>query len=103
MTELLDSIQKIKDEFESIERPKLQVEIPIERSETPPSQIHSKIPPFPTTTNNKHKQERVKKSPSITAKTISIAELDKSSEDDSAEEISEWEFDAVDKDQHIRS
>lgn len=104
VTELLDAIQKIKDEFESIERPKLQIEIPIERSETPPSQIHSKIPPFPTTTDNKQKQEkRVKKSPSITAKTISIAELDKSSEDDSAEEISEWEFDALDKDQLIRS
>jgi hypothetical protein len=32
-------------------------------------------------------------------KTISLEELDKSSDDDdSAEEISEWEFDALDKD-----
>lgn len=36
-------------------------------------------------------------------KTISIEELDKSSDYDSAEEISEWEFDALDKDQHTMS
>ena len=81
MTELLHDIEKIKEEFHSIERPKLQIEAPIEKAETP----------LQSTT------------PSVTMKTISIEELDKSSEDDSAEEISEWECDALDKDQHTMS
>ena len=49
---------------------------------------------------SKNKQDRIKTSPSNTMKTISIEELDKSSDDDSAEVINECEFNALDKDQH---
>lgn len=109
----MDAIEKMKDEFESIERPKLQIEIPTEWPETTSSQVQPKTSSSPPTSSkakkHKHKQDKViVDSPSIiTGKTISIAvaELDKSSEDDSAEEISEWEFDALDKDHihHTRS
>jgi hypothetical protein len=99
VTELLHAIEKIKEEFESIERPKLQIETPIEKSETPSNQIHSTTASPTKMMPNKSKQDRKKNSPSITMKTISLEELDKSSDDDdSAEEISEWEFDALDKD-----
>ncbi|KAK2455092.1 hypothetical protein QL285_002580 [Trifolium repens] len=99
VTELLHAIEKIKEEFESIERPKLQIETPIEKSETPSNQIHSTTASPTKMMPNKSKQDKKKNSPSITMKTISLEELDKSSDDDdSAEEISEWEFDALDKD-----
>ncbi|CAK8571049.1 unnamed protein product [Lathyrus sativus] len=93
VTELSHAIEKIKQDFESIERPKLQIEAPIEKSETP-SATPSPMLKLP----NKNKQDKKKKSPSFIMRTISIEELDKSSEDDSAEEISEWEFDAIDRD-----
>ena len=52
---------------------------------------------------NKHKQDGVINSPSVTGRSQIEIELDKLSEDDSAEEICEWEFDAFDKDHHSRS
>ncbi|KAK7279421.1 hypothetical protein RJT34_24473 [Clitoria ternatea] len=94
--ELFDAIDKIKDEFESIERPKLQLETP----ETPSSQITSRTP-----SPHKHKQDGVINSFSITGKS-KIKELDTLSDDDDYfdfEELSEWEFDALDKDHHTRS
>lgn len=97
MTELFDDIEKIKEEFESIERPKLELDIPTERSETPSSQIISRTPSPPSA--KKHKQDGMRKS----GRSQIEIELDKLSEDDSAEEISEWEFDALDKDRHTRS
>jgi hypothetical protein len=100
VTELLHAIEKIKEEFHSIERPKLQIEAPIEKSETP---LQSTTPSPTSMLPNKNKQDKIKTSPSVTMKTISIEELDKSSDYDSAEEISEWEFDALDKDQHTMS
>lgn len=100
MTELLHAIEKMKEEFHSIERPKFQIEAPIEKSETP---LQSTTSSPTSMLPNKNKQDRIKTSPSVTMKTISIEELDKSSEDDSAEEISEWECDALDKDQHTMS
>ncbi|XP_020235685.1 sporulation-specific protein 15 [Cajanus cajan] len=101
VTELFDAIEKIKDEFESIERPQLELEIPTDRSETPPSKITSRIP-SPPSTANKYKQDGVINSPSMTARSQIEIELDKLS-DDSEEEISEWEFDALDKDRLNRS
>ena len=52
---------------------------------------------------NKHKQDGVINSPSVTGRSQIEIELDKLSEYDSAEEICEWEFDAFDKDHHSRS
>ncbi|GAU34688.1 hypothetical protein TSUD_29290 [Trifolium subterraneum] len=97
VTELLHAIEKIKEEFESIERPKLQIETPFEKSETPSNQIHPATPPPTKILPDKSKQDKKKHSTSFTMRTISLVELDKlSSDDDSAEEISEWEFDALD-------
>ncbi|XP_027363015.1 intracellular protein transport protein USO1-like [Abrus precatorius] len=102
VTELFDAIEKIKGEFESIERPKLELETPTESSETPSSQTTSRT--FsPSSMANKHKQDGVINSLSIAGKSKLEIELDKLSEEDSAEEISEWEFDALDKDHHVRS
>ncbi|KAK7355678.1 hypothetical protein VNO80_14938 [Phaseolus coccineus] len=101
VTQLFDDIEKIKDEFESIERPKMELEIPTERSETPSSQIISRTPSPPSA--KKHKQDVVRNSFSMPGRSEIEIELDKLSEDDSAEEISEWEFDALDKDRHTRS
>ncbi|KAL2323322.1 hypothetical protein Fmac_027701 [Flemingia macrophylla] len=101
VTELFYAIEKIKEEFESIERPKLEIEMPTERSETPPSQVTSRTPASPSMVN-KYKQDGVIDSPSITARSQIEIELDKLS-DESAEEISEWEFDALDKDRLSRS
>lgn len=97
----------MKDEFDSIERPKLAIET--QRSETP-SQTPLRSPSS-TSMANKHKQDGGIKSPLINRKMISVAaessqieaELDKFSEDDSAEEISEWEFDALERDHNTRS
>ncbi|KAK7345641.1 hypothetical protein VNO77_16249 [Canavalia gladiata] len=97
--ELFDSIEKIKDEYESIERPKLELETPTERSETPSSQKMPKTP-SPTSKAKKHKQDGMINSPSITGKLNIEVELDKLSDDDSSDDISEWEFDALDRDHH---
>ncbi|KAK7267558.1 hypothetical protein RIF29_20235 [Crotalaria pallida] len=110
VTKLLDDITKIKDEFESIERPKLAIGNPNQRPEKPlsPKPLRS---PSPTSMANKNKHDEVINSPSITGKKISVgvessqivAELDKFSDYDSAEEISEWEFDDIERDHHARS
>ncbi|KAG4396960.1 hypothetical protein GLYMA_10G046300v4 [Glycine max] len=102
VAELFDAIEKIKGEFESIERPKLELESTTARSETPSSQVTS-ITPSPPSMANKHKQDGLINSPSITGRSQIGIELDKLSEDDSEEEICEWEFDALDKDRHSRS
>ena len=70
--------------------------------ETPSSQVTS-ITPSPPSMANKHKQDGLINSPSITGRSQIGIELDKLSEDDSEEEICEWEFDALDKDRHSRS
>ncbi|KAE9619459.1 hypothetical protein Lal_00032265 [Lupinus albus] len=108
--ELLDAIEKIKDEFESIERPKLAMGTANQRSETSSNQTLSRSPSS-TSMANKQKPDGVINSPSITGKMISVAaessqieaELDKYSDYDSAEEISEWEFDAVERDHQGRN
>ncbi|CAL0299552.1 unnamed protein product [Lupinus luteus] len=108
--ELLDAIEKIKDEFESIERPKLAMGTANQSSETPSNQTPLRSPSS-TSMANKQKPDGVINSPSITGKMISVAaessqieaELDKYSDYDSAEEISEWEFDAVERDHQGRS
>ncbi|KAK7393619.1 hypothetical protein VNO78_22177 [Psophocarpus tetragonolobus] len=102
VTELFDSLEKIKVEFESIERPKLELESPTAKSETPSYQITSRTP-SPPSMANKHKQDGVVNSTLKTGRSQIEIELDKLSDDDSAEEISEWEFDALDKDRHPRS
>ncbi|XP_027937280.1 golgin subfamily A member 3 isoform X1 [Vigna unguiculata] len=101
VTQLFDDIEKIKEEFESIERPKLELEIPTERSETPSSQIISRTPSPPSA--KKPKQNGTRHSFSLPGRSQIEIELDKLSEDDSSEEISEWEFDDLDKDRHSRS
>ncbi|KAJ7977055.1 coiled-coil domain-containing protein 18-like isoform X2 [Quillaja saponaria] len=83
--ELLDALDKIKEEFESIETPTHRSKLP--SSETPiksPSAI-----PKHTTKTKEFKQDEAKPSK---------LELDKLRNDDLKEDIGEWEFDALEND-----
>lgn len=102
--ELLDAVEKIKDEFESIERPKLEVETPTQKSETPSSQTPFKsASPTAITPSaaNAPRPNGLLKSLSFSGRMTESSEiqaqLDRICEDDSADEISEWEFDALEK------
>nr|XP_025635324.2 golgin subfamily A member 4 [Arachis hypogaea] len=122
---LLNAIKKIKEEYESIKRPKLEIEITPQKQEQPQSEI-SKTPKTPRTPSqkktfmrslssisltNRIRQDEAIMSPSIHRRSKSAGidslqmevELDDMSDYDSAEEISEWEFDDVEQDHHTRS
>lgn len=97
--ELLEAIGKLKEEFKSIERPKLDVETPTQRSEAPSSQTSTKSgsPKTPSAANGYRPIEPLK-SLSIAKRNSESSEiqahLEKICGDDSPDEISEWEFDA---------
>ena len=82
----------------------------IETPKAPSSQVPLRSPSH-TSTADKQKQDGPIGSPStpermksVAAESLKIeAELDNLSDYDSAEEISEWECDALEKDQHNRS
>lgn len=105
--ELFDALEKIKDEFESIGRPTLEIETPTKKPETP-SSARSHQSPLPTSKQSigtpENKQEEATHSSSIkrvntsdmvakVAKEESV--LGKVGGDDLAEEIGDWEFDAL--------
>ncbi|KAK4272934.1 hypothetical protein QN277_021422 [Acacia crassicarpa] len=97
--ELLEAIEKIKDEFGSIERPKLEVETPTQRSETQPSQtsFKSASTETPSVANGVRPNELLKSlsfGGRMSESSVIQAQLDNICEDGSADEISEWEFDA---------
>ncbi|KAF7804524.1 intracellular protein transport protein USO1-like [Senna tora] len=103
--ELLDAVEKIKDGFESIERPKLEVETPTQSIETAtaPTQtpVKSGSPaastPTPALAAYGPTPNGLLKSLSFSGRTTESSEiqaqLDKICDDDSADEICEWEFD----------
>lgn len=99
--ELIEAIEKIKVEFESIERPKLEVETPTQASETPTSGAPLIVSPKTPTPAIRPRPNRLLKSLSFTGRISESSEiqdeLDKFCEDDSADEICEWEFDAPEK------
>ncbi|MED6175250.1 hypothetical protein PIB30_076645 [Stylosanthes scabra] len=121
VTKLLNAIKEIKDEFESIKRPKLKIEITPQKQEERPTTLETPTSQKKKTfmrslssislSNRIMKQDEVILSPSILRRSKSAAveslqievELDDLSDYDSAEEISEWEFDDVEQNHHTRS
>ncbi|KAJ7972492.1 coiled-coil domain-containing protein 18 isoform X2, partial [Quillaja saponaria] len=92
--ELFDALDKMKEEFDSIKRPILEIETPTHRSNSPSSETPLKSP-FST---SKHTAENIKHKQDEADRSRLELELDKLSTDDSQEDIGEWEFDALEKD-----
>ncbi|KAB1217994.1 hypothetical protein CJ030_MR3G014596 [Morella rubra] len=107
--ELFDDIEKLRAEFESIERPNLEMETPTPKSETQASEKLEKIPsPPPTLATETPKAEidEQPKSPAIKTEQVldteaELAKLEsefgKVGRDYSAEEIGDWEFDELER------
>ncbi|GMP68721.1 hypothetical protein CsSME_00028249 [Camellia sinensis var. sinensis] len=107
VTELFDSIEKLREEFESIERPVLEMENPSEadipREKQPDSPRH---PPTQATESPKAAKDKRPKSPKVEAEQgldteAELAKLEsefgKVSQDYSAEEVGDWEFDELER------
>lgn len=104
--ELFDGLAKIKEEYESIERPTLRVETPTRRPQSPLSDKNSSPSSSQFSETQKNKQEKISnKKDKVSDVTAELERLDsgsgRSSRDDNSDEIIEWEFDALDKDLHI--
>ncbi|XP_030926848.1 coiled-coil domain-containing protein 186 isoform X1 [Quercus lobata] len=102
--ELFDALEKLKDEFESIGRPRLEIETPTQNQETPSSDRPHQSP-HPTSKQSvgtlQNKQDKVNHSSSnkIVNPSDRVAEVAKKesefgkvSGDDLANEIGEWEI-----------
>lgn len=117
--DLFDAVERLKDDFESIERPIMEIESPTRRSETPFGDKSNQSPAYrnsPKTPDFRHNNnEAINSNSSIVGKntlhsTADQAELtqleSKYSKIDgedlpdeiNADEINDWEFDALDKD-----
>ncbi|XP_059628204.1 uncharacterized protein LOC132271003 [Cornus florida] len=107
--ELFDNIEKLREEFESIERPNLELENPDAQPETPPSEkspeTSSRLP-TQTTDSPKAKKDEHPESPAVKGEQVldpeaELAKLEsefgKVNKDYSTEEISGWEFDELEK------
>lgn len=107
----------MKDEFEYNERPILEIESPTRRSETPFSDKSNQSPAFRNSPNSpdfRHNNNEVAKSSLVVDKntlhtanqaelTKLVSEYSKIDREDlpdeiNADEINDWEFDALDKD-----
>ncbi|KAF5948011.1 hypothetical protein HYC85_013968 [Camellia sinensis] len=106
--ELFDSIEKLREEFESIERPVLEMENPSEadtpREKQPDSPRHP--PPMQATESPKAAKDKRPKSPKVEAEQgldteAELAKLEsefgKVSQDNSTEEVGDWEFDELER------
>ncbi|KAK4583497.1 hypothetical protein RGQ29_026290 [Quercus rubra] len=102
--ELFDALEKLKDEFESIGRPRLEIETPTQNQETPTSD-RPRQSPQPTSKQSvgtlENKQDKVNHSSSIkivntSDRVAKVAkkepEFGKVNGDDLADEIGEWEI-----------
>ncbi|KAG4998756.1 hypothetical protein JHK85_030195 [Glycine max] len=113
--ELFDAIEKLRTQFESIERPILEIEIPA-KAETPPLEKKSDATPSVSVPAqgaaaqgielSKPETDEQPKSPSVKTDQIldheaELAKLEsefgKVSKDYSAEEIGDWEFDELER------
>jgi hypothetical protein len=99
--ELFDVLERINDEFESIERPKLEIETPTQKSETPSGNGRHQSS-FLTSKHNTESLEDKQDEASIEKVNASGIEsqlgkaepkFGKVGGDDLAEEIGDWEFD----------
>ncbi|KAF8396682.1 hypothetical protein HHK36_018307 [Tetracentron sinense] len=106
--ELLDALEKLREEFESIERPTLAIEIPTTREEELSTERpHESSSPPPQTTETPKSKKNEPPQP-LTVNTEQAfdteaelskleSEFGKVSRDYSTEEISGWEFDELEK------
>ncbi|KAJ9186202.1 hypothetical protein P3X46_005732 [Hevea brasiliensis] len=109
--ELFNALEKLKEEFESIKRPVLEVE-KIQRSQSP-SSPHVCLSPsskqaFETAQNKHHKKGKLsllngRKSPALVELEQLESELGKDDTDYLTDEIGEWEFDALEKELNATS
>ncbi|CAL0316264.1 unnamed protein product [Lupinus luteus] len=108
--ELFDAIEKLRIQFESIERPILEIESPNAEVETPPAEKKPDATPSApiqvTTEISKTLTDEQPKSTSVKADHVldheaELAKLESEfgnvSEDYSAEEIGDWEFDELER------
>ncbi|KAG6692833.1 hypothetical protein I3842_10G134400 [Carya illinoinensis] len=104
--ELFDDLEKIKEEFESIARPKLEIETPTRKLETPSSNGPHQSPFLDSkqkTVTLEEKQDeamtkRLNALDSEAEPTKEELEFGHVSGDELAEEICDWEFDAIEQD-----
>ncbi|PON91500.1 structural maintenance of chromosomes protein [Trema orientale] len=106
--ELFDDIEKLRGEFESIERPNLEMENPSPKAETSSTSEISGQPQSPNKDAGSHKapQDEHPKSPAAKAEQLldpeaELAKLEsefgKVGQDYSTEEIGGWEFDELER------
>ncbi|KAK8531984.1 hypothetical protein V6N12_053437 [Hibiscus sabdariffa] len=93
LKELFDDLESIREEFESIERPTLDLENPILISESQQQQLANKSPLNPwsrlKSSLKKGDQRKLK---------IELEQDDEESLEDETDEIVEWEYDAFERD-----
>ncbi|XP_030545951.2 uveal autoantigen with coiled-coil domains and ankyrin repeats [Rhodamnia argentea] len=106
--ELFDDIEKLRAEFESIERPNLEMETPTPKEETPRETQSAVLPDSvtqsdetPKTNVIKHRESPVSNAEPVLDTEAELAKLEsefgKVSKDYSTEEIGGWEFDELER------
>ncbi|XP_030451131.1 uncharacterized protein LOC115673189 [Syzygium oleosum] len=106
--ELFDDIEKLRAEFESIERPNLEMETPTPKEETPQEMPSTALPDSvtqseetPTASVTKHRESPVSSAEPVLDTEAELAKLEsefgKVSKDYSTEEIGGWEFDELER------
>ncbi|KAK0592044.1 hypothetical protein LWI29_012342 [Acer saccharum] len=107
--ELFDDIEKLRQEFESIERPNLELEARTPKSDAPsnekppgsPSNLPVEGTPAPKPEKIKHPEARAVKAEPVLDTDSDLAQLEsefgKVGKDYSTEEIGDWEFDELER------
>ena len=107
--ELFDDIEKLREKFEAIERPNLEIETPPPKPENESrEEVQSSVPqpPLEDSKNPKDETGNYLKPPAVKAEqTLDTAaelaqlesEFGKVAHDYSAEDIGEWEFDELER------
>ncbi|KDP35564.1 hypothetical protein JCGZ_09002 [Jatropha curcas] len=101
--DLVDALEKVREEFESIERPFLQVEHPIHISKSPLSSPHGQSPRYKQMSLAKKHTKKTKSSLVNGNQAPALVELEhlesEFEEDDTGylDELGEWEFDQLEK------
>lgn len=98
--ELFDALEKIKDEFESIERPTLEIETPTRRSSQPPILETPQKSPSGYLKHIMPEYKSIKRDKALDreAELLELeSEFGKSSRDHSSDEISDWVCDELER------
>lgn len=106
--ELFDNIEKLREEFEAIERPNLEMETPAKEVETPsaekPEENRSntlQAKDIPEAKKNEQPESPAVKPEQVLDPEAELAKLEsefgKVNRDYSAEEVGDWEFDELEK------